>query len=68
MTRKEYNDFRYNVDKEYNFYLYVLGYRMLDEKEQIEYNKYKELKIRLDTFEETILNEALKPLDKNYFM
>lgn len=67
MTRKEYADFRYEVDKEYGYYSYVRGYRKLDEKEQIAYERYKARKIRLDTFEETILTEALKPLDKNHF-
>lgn len=67
MTKREYDDFRYEVDKEYGFYSYVRGYRRLNENEQIEYERYKALKNRLDAFEAKILTEALKPLDKNHF-
>lgn len=57
MTIKEYTDFKYNVEKEYQYYLNVFG-RCNKDKEK--YNYYANLKKAIHNFETEAIEKELK--------
>ena len=57
MTIKEYTDFKYNVEKEYQYYLNTFGRY---DKDKEKYNYYKNLKRAIHNFETKAIEKELK--------
>ena len=66
LTYKDYEDFKYNVDKEYYFYTHVCASHHHDKNDEEALDYYRRARRVLANFEKEAITERINKLSVNY--
>lgn len=67
MTYKEFLKIEYNINKEKNYYCWVVANYCHSKDDEDKYEYYKMKSQKINNFKKKVLTEALKKISKDFF-
>ena len=67
MTYQEFLDIQYNIDRERDYYCWVVANYHHSKEDEDKYKYYKMKSQKISKFKKNVLTQALKNISKEYF-